>query len=45
MSDYKKRLESVGFIVEQIDYVSTFSKSDKFKNGLQEGEDIFYCSK
>lgn len=43
--DYKKRLESVGFTVEQIDFVSTFSKSDKFKYGLQEGEDIFYCSK
>lgn len=43
--DYKKRLESVGFKVEQIDYVSTFSKADKFKNGLQEGEDIFFCSK
>ncbi len=43
--DYKKRLESVGFKVEQIDFVSTFSKTDKFKFGLQEGEDIFYCSK
>lgn len=43
--DYKTRLESCGFIVNEDNYISTLSKNDIFKYGLIESELIYHCKK
>lgn len=43
--DYITRLESVGFIVKEDDYVKTFSDADLFRFGLLSGELIYVCQK
>ena len=43
--DYKNRLESVGFIVNEDDYVNSFSDKDIKKFGFSKKERIYYCQK
>lgn len=43
--DYKNRLELAGFDVLQIAYTEEFNRDEIFKNGFQQGEDIFICKK
>lgn len=43
--DYKNRLENVGFIVNEDDYVKTFSTIELFKYGLSSSELIYNCRK
>ncbi len=43
--DYRNRLELAGFDVMQIAYTEEFSRDEIFKNGFQQGEDIYICIK
>jgi len=43
--DYEKRLKQAGYIVDKIDYYSTFSEKDIIKMGLNKGDGIIYFCK
>ncbi len=43
--DYKNKLEQIGFDVKEEDFINSFSKKDKFKYGLLNGELIYFCRK
>lgn len=43
--DYKTRLKNSGFIVNEVDYISTMDKVDVFKYGLLTKELIYHCRK
>jgi SAM-dependent methyltransferase len=43
--DYKNRLSSVGFTVNEDSFVQNFSESERFKYGFREGELIYFCKK
>lgn len=43
--DYKVRLATAGFIVEEHPYVKSFSSDDIFRFGLNPSEFIYYCKK
>lgn len=43
--DYKKRLKTAGFEVNEIDYPSTFSSKELFKFGLMASEKIYHVKK
>lgn len=43
--DYKERLESVGFVVDENNYVQQFSPEDIFKYGFRNNELLYHCHK
>jgi len=43
--DYKDRLKKAGFIVNEDNFVKSFSSEDLFRYGLQPSELIYYCEK
>lgn len=43
--DYSKKLESVGFLATEDDYVNRFSSDDLYKYSLIQTEMIYYCQK
>ncbi len=43
--DYTDRLKEAGFKVEVIDYAASFSANERFKFGMQDGEEIYLCTK
>jgi len=43
--DYKDRLKKVGFVVNEDDFVKSFSRDDLFRYGLMDSELIYYCKK
>lgn len=43
--DYKDRLKKAGFIVNEDDFVKSFSSEDLFRYGLRESHLIYYCKK
>lgn len=43
--DYKNRLEKSGFIVNEDDYIHTFSQEEIFRYGFMDSELIYYCKK
>ncbi|MEZ5502551.1 MAG: methyltransferase domain-containing protein [Halioglobus sp.] len=43
--DYKKRLEQAGFEVKIDPYVRTFSPDEIEKYGLEDWEDVYFCTK
>ena len=43
--DYKDRLKKAGFIVNEDDFVKSFSREDLFKFGLDNSELIYCCKK
>lgn len=43
--DYKDRLKKTGFIVNEDDFVRSFSSEDLFRYGLMKSELIYYCKK
>ncbi len=43
--DYKDRLKKAGFVVNEDDFVKSFSNENLFRYGLMETELIYYCKK
>lgn len=43
--DYTDRLNSVGFVVQKINYTARFNDLEIKKYGFQKGEDIYLCTK
>lgn len=43
--DYTQRLENAGFKVDIIDYTSQFTHNQKFKWGMKDDREIYFCSK
>jgi SAM-dependent methyltransferase len=43
--DYKDRLEKAGFVVTLIDYTKQFSHNEKFRFGMKDEREIYYCTK
>jgi len=43
--DYKDRLKKAGFIVNEDDFVKSFSQEDLFRYGLKKSELVYYCTK
>lgn len=44
-TDYTQRLINAGFKVDVIDYSATFSHNERFKFGMKDGEEIYFCTK
>lgn len=43
--DYKDRLKKAGFVVNEDDFIKSFSSDELFRYGLMESELIYYCKK
>lgn len=43
--DYIKKLEQIGFVVNEVDYISKFSSEELYRYGLISSEKIYHCRK